>query len=155
MDTHDAFRELAALRLYGELDPAELARLERHLAQCEACAELARDLEAGLGRLVPDSAHDDLPSEWKSGLEAAIVADGEPDLPAVPRSTLWVAAASFLVGAAVAWSAAPGRGEAPVTDFDVPNATAVSRSNFERSTPPPLARETASLPPLAELYLRR
>jgi predicted transcriptional regulator len=113
MKSHDEFRELAALRVYGELDASERERLERHLSACAECTELARDLEAGLGRLVPARRSDDLPGTWRAGLEAAIVADGEPSLPAVPRSTLLVAAASFLVGATFAWLVASDRAEEP------------------------------------------
>ena len=153
MDTHDAFRELAALRLYGELDPAELERLERHLAQCEACAELARDLESGLGRLALTAADGDLPKDWSRRLEAAIVAPST--LPALTFSTLRVAAASFLTGALVAWTLATGHPERSGSTGESSAPTSPTRTAFERSTPPPLARETASLPPLAELYLRR
>lgn len=154
MDLHEEFRELAALRLYGELDAAELERLERHLAQCSVCSALARELEGGLARLVPAAVGNDLPSGWKHGLEAALVAGGEPPPNAVPRSTLWTAAASFLVGAGVAWSVAEKRTD-PAVGPQRQVATTASEAAFERSSPPPRARDTASLPPLAELYLTR
>ena len=151
MNSHDEFRELAALRVWGELDASERDRLERHVSACAPCAELARELEAGLGRLVPVERCDDLPSGWRAGLEAAIVA--EPPW-ARPPSRLRVAAASFLVGAAVAGSIASAvqRGGGSTADRA---SAAAEPALFERSTPPPRARDGASMPPLAELYRRR
>jgi anti-sigma factor RsiW len=152
MKSHDEFRELAALRVYGELDARERERLARHLSGCAECSALARDLEAGLGRLVPAERRDALPTTWRAGLEAAIVA--EPLWAARLPSRWWTAAASFVLGATLAWSVAssiepsgrPASGRA---------SAAAEPSAFERATPPPRAREGASLPPLAELYLRR
>ena len=156
MNSHDEFRELAALRVYGELDASERERVERHLSACAECSALARDLDAGLGRLVPPRPRDDLPLGWRADLEAAIVAGREPKLPSVPASTLWVAAASFLLGAAFAWMLASESAEGPhLQGVESDTATTASSAPFERSTPPPRARESASLPPLAELYLRR
>jgi anti-sigma factor RsiW len=151
MNSHDEFRELAALRVYGELDASERVRLERHLSECAECAALARDLEAGLGRLVPAARRDDLPNRWRAGLEAAIVA--EPPWARLP-SRLRVAAASFLVGAAVAGSIASAVQRAGGGEPDRA-AAAAEPAAFERSTPPPRARDGVSMPPLAELYLRR
>ncbi len=151
MKSHDEFRELAALRVYGELDASERERLERHLSACADCSTLARDLEAGLGRLVPAERRDDLPHTWRAGLDAAIVA--EPPRARLP-SRLWIAAASFVLGATLAWSLASSMEHSGRTTSDRAAAPA-EPSAFERATPPPRAREGASLPPLAELYLRR
>jgi len=156
MNSHDEFRELAALRVYGELDASERERFERHQSACAACAALAHDLEAGLGRLVPAQRSDDLPGDWRAGLEAAIADHGERSRPGVRRSLLVVAAASFLVGATMAWLVASDRAERPQPKvIEGQAAAAAPRAAFERSTPPPQARDSASLPPLAELYLRR
>lgn len=151
MKTHDEFRELAALRVYGELDESERERLERHLSSCAECSVLARDLEAGLGRLVPAQRGDNLPSSWRAGLEAAIVA--EPPRVRLP-SRWWIAAASFVLGSTLAWSLASSMEHSGPPGSDGA-AAAAEPSAFERATPPPRAREGASLPPLAELYLRR
>jgi anti-sigma factor RsiW len=149
MKHHDEFRELAALRAYGELDPEEAVRLERHLAQCTECSALALQLEEGIARLATVPGQGDLPAGWREQLDASL-ADEAPT--AGSRARIWIAAASFLVGATLAWSVAAGRD--PASQSVAPTATA-ELGAFERSTPPPRARDGASLPPLAELYLRR
>jgi len=151
MNSHDGFRELAALRVYGELDASERERLEHHLGECAACSALARDLEAGLGRLVPAERRDDLPSTWRVDLEAAIAA--APARASLP-SRWWIAAAGFVIGSTLAWSVAARmeRSGRPASDRA---SAAAEPSVFERASPPPRARDGASLPPLAELYLRR
>jgi anti-sigma factor RsiW len=150
---HDTFRELSALRLYDELEPAEQARLERHLAACASCAAHAHELAAGLGRLARGAFADDLPGDWRERLSEGLGAERRQG---ALRSPLWVAAASFLAGATLAWTvavpAAGGGGAAPGARLGPP-AEALAGA-FERATPPPRARDHGMLP-LLELYLRR
>jgi len=154
MSEHDEICELAALHLYGELEPEELGRLERHLAECAECAAHAGELEAGLGRLAQDSVREDLPPGWSDRLQEGL---GFERRRSALRSPLWVAAASFLAGATLAWSVAgpatPVQGESSaVARLGAPGV--VEGGAFERATPPPRARDRGSLP-LLELYLRR
>ena len=149
MNNCDDFRELAALHLYGEIGGDELARLERHLAACPTCSDLARELRSGLGRLAPGRAGDDLPAGWHETLDAAFAGERRR---ATLGSPLWVAAASFLAGAALSWSVA--RPPAAPTAVGEPVAWLDGTGAFERASPPPRARDRGTLP-LLELYLRR
>jgi len=150
MNTCDDYRELAALRLYDELEADDSARLERHLGGCAACAGFARELQAGLGRLAQRPPVDDLPAGWRAGLDAALWGERRR---AALRSPLWIAAASFLAGAALSWSVArPPAARAPAGESVA--AVGQEPGGFERASPPPRARDRGTLP-LLDLYLRR
>lgn len=136
---HEAFRELLALRLYGEIDSDEERGLLLHLDQCRACADFARELESGLGRaraLHAEAATSDLPAGWEQGL-----ADATDAL----RRRRWMREA-LLVGCGIAagvlamllaasWRT-PAAREVRVATLD-PDAPAFLR--FRGDTPPPLA----------------
>ena len=44
--THDAYTDRLSDYIDDELDPREHAEVERHLAQCVACRQLANELRA-------------------------------------------------------------------------------------------------------------
>jgi len=113
----DRYEELAALRLYGELEGDEEARLTAHLAGCASCRRTAHELERGLGRL-----------------------RGPAPAPAAPPPRRWlVPAAAFAAGAlcALAWSALARPDVEPAATPNAPAAEPV----FARATPPPQARD--------------
>ncbi|MEM7309219.1 MAG: zf-HC2 domain-containing protein [Planctomycetota bacterium] len=73
MKNHEPFRELLALRLYGELDDAEARALAAHLAGCDACARFADELEHGLGAAPRgETGAAELPDGWRERLDDAI-----------------------------------------------------------------------------------
>jgi anti-sigma factor RsiW len=148
---HETYREQAALRLYGELSPEERDELEQHLAGCASCATEVAALEAGLGRLACPAAEEDLPAGWRQRLDEAL---GLERRRRALRSPLWIAAASFLAGATLAWTV--GRATPAALPGDAHGTAAVPPGGvpFERATAPPRARDRGSLP-LLELYLRR
>ncbi len=96
MNHHEEYRELLALRLYGECDEREGARLDAHLAECEDCRRFARDLDAGLGRVAARADGDDLPPGWLERVSAA----AREERPARRGAAWWAAAAGFLIGLA-------------------------------------------------------
>ena len=107
MSDHATFRELLALRLYGELDPADGPRLDAHLAGCAACRALAGELVRDLGALVPLSAPDgDLPAGWRERLSAA--ARPAP----APRARPWLAFAAGLAAGLLCMALAQDLGPA-------------------------------------------
>ena len=117
LDDCDRYEELAALRLYGELEGDEGPRLEAHLAGCARCRATAEGLRRGLGRL-----------------------RGPTPLVARRRPRAWLApAAAFAAGVscALAWSALAR----PPASSGAPAPTAVVEPAFARATPPPQARD--------------
>ncbi|MFN0243592.1 MAG: zf-HC2 domain-containing protein [Planctomycetota bacterium] len=108
---HEDIHERLALRLYGELDPAESRALDEHLRDCEECRQFASELEHGLGRVVAvrTSARDELPPDWAERLQAATrdVATTAPRPSVAPErlSPWWAAAAGIAAGLLLALSA--------------------------------------------------
>jgi hypothetical protein len=89
---HETWRELLALRLYGELAPAEVERLEQHLATCAPCSAFGAELGAGsLAAMTCSCAAEyglELPADWRERLDAA----ARPRLAARARPLLIFAA---------------------------------------------------------------
>ena len=69
---HQDILELLALDLYDELDAADRARLDAHLADCAACRAFARELESGLGRLAANDVEGALPADWRARLQREV-----------------------------------------------------------------------------------
>lgn len=135
---HERFQELLALRLYGEVDAAERAELDAHLATCAACARAARELDAGLGTFVP-LARSGAPGDLAPRLARALAREES-----AARWSRWIpAAASFAAGALATWLVVRGGG-AP----DAPHASGLPPTTWERfhaDTPPPAAASSGSL----------
>lgn len=153
---HQRARELCALRLYDELDAEDLAPLEAHLAGCPTCSTFERELRAGLGSMLPRESPADLPPGWRERLERDVA-----PVPAAPATGLggWARlAASFLLGAALAWSlsGAPGQPAAgPGAGARLARTDAGSADgSLARATPPPRAPDLGRWG-LALGYLRR
>jgi anti-sigma factor RsiW len=145
---HEEFRELIALRLYGEIDGEERARLERHLGSCETCARFASEIEAGLGALprgMRSRAGVELPPDWTESLREATreVRVGRGVAP------WWTAVAGFAAG--VIATAVIVRGPALPAP---PQAALSTWDRFHREEPPPLATTEGQLARLSE-YLKR
>ena len=58
-DPHEEFEELCALSTTGELTAEEWARLEQHLAHCDACRESQRLFEHVVAMAIPLMAEED------------------------------------------------------------------------------------------------
>ena len=58
-DPHEEFEELCALSTTGELTAEEWARLEQHLAHCDACRESQRLFERVVAMAIPALAEED------------------------------------------------------------------------------------------------
>ena len=129
---HERMREQLALRLYGEIDPAEEQALAAHLRDCAACARFAGELEQGLGRARELPSEAALPAGWDARLAGATARVRRG---AFTREVLLVGsglAAGVLAMLAFHTSAKP----ASVASAD-PDAPAFLR--YQGSTPPPLA----------------
>ncbi len=110
MSDHELYHEWLALRLYGELEPKESARLDEHLLRCQTCRAFAAELAQGLGALTPEpTPAGDLPAAWREALlEAA------PAKPARGPRTLLAFAAGLAAGlCAMALLRGTGRAPAP------------------------------------------
>jgi anti-sigma factor RsiW len=72
--THEPFREMLCLRLYGELTAEERAAVERHLQSCADCRAFEAELAGTLAALQsPRGARiQELPSDWSARLSARI-----------------------------------------------------------------------------------
>jgi len=143
---HDVFQELLCLRLYGELDADDGARLDAHLGACAACRSFALELEGSLGELARRPAEPDaLPAEW-AVRRAALR----------PRSRRWIPWVAFVAGLAAGIacafllrSPAPARpGAAPLQVAELDSAIPFA----PRAEPPP---PSACRGPLARLGARR
>lgn len=141
-DPHDRCREALALRLYGDVEPAESAFADTHLAGCTACRDEAAALDATLGRLVLARA-----GRADAGYRERA---GAPESPAQIRGRRrWfgragLVAASFAAGVALTLALAPlerGRNLGPSagTRDDLGAIPAPAPSSFSRAAPPPRA----------------
>jgi anti-sigma factor RsiW len=109
MSDHELFRERLTLRLYGELDPEESARLDEHLLRCRSCRAFAAELAQGLGALPRELAPlGDLPAGWREGL----LREAAPAKPAQGPRTLLAFAAGLAAGLC-AMALLHGAGPAP------------------------------------------
>jgi anti-sigma factor RsiW len=138
---HDEFREMLALRLYGELDERGRAELDAHLRACADCRRFASELDVGLGALrQPRAAADELelPPDWRERLQRA-ADDGRGR---VPISPWWTSAAAFAAGllAAMLWFHRPSDRalDAPRRD-DADGAALIYRHFLGKVEPPPAA----------------
>ena len=66
-DPHEEFEELCALSTTGELTAEEWARLEQHLAHCDACRESQRLFEHVVAMAIPLMAEEDGAGQNHSG----------------------------------------------------------------------------------------
>lgn len=160
---HDEYRELLALRLYGELDPGEDLRLEEHLEHCPECRALDAELATGLGALRGEDLSElevDLPDGWSEALSAGLRAEPQQRAPALDRRTGWLfAAAGFAAGLLCAAALFAGEGKRdtpappalPAGDGQVAEAP---RDAFHRDVPPPPARASRQLAQLAAIWGR-
>ncbi len=157
-ETH---REELALRLYGELEPAEARALEAHLESCDACRAFADELERGLGRLAgaaPPEAP--VPAGPWSTPAAEIVGAARPRWGRAPAWSL--AAAGFAAGFLAAWlglatPADPGAGTGPAAPAgaSVELAAGVDPAGgFGRASAPPPAAGPGSLGRVGHLLAR-
>ena len=157
---HEAFREMLALRLYGELEPDEQARLDQHLRMCADCRSFASELESGLGSLRAvrvERASDELPADWRERLRRSTI-----DEPRRARlSPWWSSAAAFAAGILVATilarrgGALAPRGEGSAGGLVARNDGARELSIYARfngATPPPLASTEGQLARLGEYW---
>ena len=133
-DRHDDDydKELLALRLYGELDPAEERALATRVAESSALQAYAAELEAGLGAVLRAPRPADLPAGWHERLRAEIAAE--------PSGRPWLGAlVGFAAGVLVtALLLAP---DAPTERREVPA--------FRRAEPPPPAATRGAASQLA------
>lgn len=140
---HEDMHERLALRLYGELDPAESRALDAHLYDCEECRQFASELERGLGRVlaVRASARDALPPDWAERLHAATrdVATTAPrqSIPPERLSPWWAAAAGIAAGLLLALSALRVGGDESMNTPRGEERSAYAR--YYGGTAPPLA----------------
>ena len=128
---HEPMRERLALDLYDELDEAEKAELEQHLAACADCRRFASELRQGLGGLSREGPTCEFPAGWAERLRSEV--EGVPARPALaPAIPLFAAAVGFaacaLVVAALGWGPR-------AADESVEVA-----ADFGRPTPPPAAQ---------------
>jgi hypothetical protein len=132
MSDHAPFHELLALRLYGELDPSESARLDAHLKVCGACRTFAGELEHGLGALAlsaPEAAAGaDLPAGWRARLDAAV-------RPA-PRARPLLVFAAGLAAGLCAMALARGAPPLPPGGTTAPSAALHLSTNAGRTDSP-------------------
>ncbi|MEW6074417.1 MAG: hypothetical protein AB1726_17715, partial [Planctomycetota bacterium] len=97
-------KELAALRLYGELTPSEEAELDRLLAAHPAARAFASELAAGLGaarRAVEMADLAALPPDWRERLSAATRVRRGPGALVRAAATF---AAGLAAGLLLAWA---------------------------------------------------
>jgi len=159
---HESFRELLALRLYGEIEPDERDRLDEHLDSCADCRTFARELEDGLGSLrasPAERASDDLPADWRERLRRA-----SSDHASSSRSLRWWSSiAAFAAGILAALIVTRGgdapapRGDRAATGLVASNDKAGELSIYSRfhgATPPPLASTEGQLARLADYWKR-
>ncbi len=131
----DDAREALSAALDGELDPAEAAALEAHLAACPACAERGdrlAEVRDAFRSLTPAAPPRDLASAVMERIRAGEA--GAPPTEATPapaspaisgrrwRSTARVAAALLLIagGAAALWTSRASDGAAPAAEPSAP-----------------------------------
>jgi hypothetical protein len=97
---HRTFRELAAGAALGDLDPAERASLDAHLAGCPACRDDARTLVDTAGLLAYGVPQRRAPSSLRDGVLAAIAAaDSRPGN--APAAALALAGGASIQGPAI------------------------------------------------------
>jgi anti-sigma factor RsiW len=160
---HESYRELLALRLYGELDGADRALVDEHLKTCADCRALAGELESGLGALRAariDRGADEIPADWRERLRRSTIAASR----SVRLSPFWSAAAAFAAGillATVLAHRSNDRSGDPSGDLV---ARSIARNDgahplsiyerFNGSMPPPSASTDGQLARLSEYWKR-
>ena len=102
----------------GELDEAQCAVVQGHLADCQACRQELRELE-GLSRLLGGRARSAMPAEMRQRLHVSIECAGERSI--LRMAELLTAAAAVLlaigVGLLVHSRSLPNRPTARLTDI--------------------------------------
>jgi len=91
-DPHEEFEELCALSTTGELTAEESARLEEHLAHCDACRESQRLFELVVAMAIPalaeedgaDQGHGSSPDSWSIKEAEAALMESLRDEPLPP-----------------------------------------------------------------------
>lgn len=145
---HESFRELIALRLYGEIDADERTKLERHLESCAECRRFVVEIESGLGAVARGSSGriaNELPPDWSERLREATREQRRP----TRIHPWWTAVAGFAAGVIAA--AILGHGTESIS---IVERAPTTWDRFHNETPPPLATTEGRLAHLGE-YLRR
>lgn len=134
MNAHEAYEELMALRLYGELDAPEVQRLDEHLRDCAACRARADELGSSLGALAAPADDAGFSAAARARLERALARE---------RRGAWRPASAALLGfaagllCALALVIASRASDAQPRGLPVASAP----SSFARATPPPAAQD--------------
>jgi anti-sigma factor RsiW len=140
--SHADIHELLALDLYRELDTAEHARLEQHLAQCPECRAFAGELRQGLGRLAGAAVEGDLPSGWRARLQREVEVAARPSR--APRGFALGAAAGLAAGILFAW------GTLYLTPGTPPVRPGPQFASNGSSAVPPMIAASVGAPPNAQ-----
>lgn len=145
------YRERIALLAGGELPDAERAEVERHLAECEECHELAAELgevRELLGALAQESASEAVLAEVRSGVSEQIARSA--------RRWRWVAvaaAAVVLMGVGIewrtGWRSEPGLPSPAPVVVETPEAPTIAEMMPAPSVPVVVEEESPMPPPEA------
>ena len=156
-----------ALHVAGDLPPRRAARLERHLAACPGCRELARRLEAdrrSLARLATEALDPNALARIRGGVlervaELEASRRGAAGLLGLPRRTSWalaalaavLLAAGLLLAMGLAlWPHGPRPSKGPATVSSPAPAAGPAAGRAQESAPGASTPPAPTPPPAAE-----